>query len=81
MELADGEGDDIKDSFLEEALFTPICENRQSVDRIGGKEGSHVSKDLGPAPCPASHAHEAPEASTTQAVTASCPSLCPRNSE
>lgn len=65
MELAGGEGDDIKDSFLEEALFTPNCENRQSVDGIGGKEGSHVSKDLGPAPCPSPHAHEAPEASPT----------------
>ena len=46
MTLVGGEGDDIRDNFLEEVPLTSNCENGQGLNGIAGMEGSCVSKDL-----------------------------------
>ena len=45
---SDGIGGGIKDNFLE-VLLCVLTENRQGLDRVGEKEGFHVSNS------PASH--------------------------
>lgn len=42
MKLVDGEGDDIKDNFLEEVLLISSCENEQGLNGIAGTEGWRV---------------------------------------
>ena len=50
-----GDGGGIKTAFLEEELETQQWK-QAGLDSIGGKAGSHVSKDKGPSQCSAPHA-------------------------